>query len=256
MFVDLHSHLLPNVDDGSQSYRASLRMARQAVDNGIEVALMTPHHMNGQYVNHKQDVIQLTEEFQKHLDNENIPLSVFPSQEVRITGGLLQKLDDDDILFADESNQYLLLEFPDDDIPTYSRDIIFNIMQRGITVQIAHPERNIKIMNNPSILFDLIEAGALAQLTAGSYVGNFGKKVESFSEEILNHNLAHIFVSDAHDLPNRSFEMAEAMIKVEKKLGRDYQQLLERNAASIIDGNSITILKPEPIIKRKFFSKF
>lgn len=256
MFVDLHSHLLPNIDDGSQSYRASLRLARQAVNNGIEVALMTPHHMNGQYVNHKRDVIRLTEEFQKRLDNENIPLSVFPSQEVRITGGLLQQLDDDDILFSDESNQYLLLEFPDDDIPTYSRDIIFKIMQRGITVQIAHPERNTKIMKNPSILFDLIESGALAQLTAGSYVGNFGKKVERFSEEILNHNLAHTFVSDTHDLPNRSFEISEAMKKVEKKLGRDYQQLLENNAESIIDGQSITRLQPEPIVKRKFFSKF
>lgn len=256
MFVDLHSHLLPNVDDGSQSYRASLRLARQAVDNGIEVALMTPHHMNGQYVNHKQDVIQLTEEFQKHLDNENIPLSVFPSQEVRITGELLQQLDDNDILFSDERKQYLLLEFPDDDIPTYSRDIIFKIMQRGTTVQIAHPERNTKIMKNPSILFDLIEAGSLAQMTAGSYVGNFGKKVERFSEEILKHNLAHTFVSDVHDLPNRSFSMAEAMQKVEKKLGRDYRQLLEHNAESIIDGQSVTRLQPEPIVKRKFFSKF
>ncbi|QEA35210.1 tyrosine-protein phosphatase [Weissella soli] len=256
MIVDLHSHLLPNIDDGSHSYRASFQMAREAVENGIGVALMTPHHMNGHYVNHKQDVIHLTEEFQSQLDAENIPLQVFPSQEVRITGDLLQALDADDILFADESNQYLLLEFPDDDVPTYSKDMIFQIMQHGITVQIAHPERNTKIMATPSILFDLIEAGAVAQVTAGSYVGNFGKKVEKFAEEILKHNLAHVFVSDAHDLPNRGFEMAAAMVKVEKQLGRDYQQLLEHNAEAIIDGNNITTLKPEPIVKRKFFSKF
>ncbi len=256
MIVDLHSHLLPSIDDGSHSDRASFQMAREAVDNGISVALMTPHHMNGQYVNHKSDVIRLTEEFQSQLDAENIPLQVFPSQEVRITGDLLQAIDADDILFADESNQYLLLEFPDDDVPMYSKDMIFQIMQRGITVQIAHPERNTKIMATPSILYDLIEAGAVAQVTAGSYIGNFGKKVERFAEEILKHNLAHVFVSDAHDLPNRGFERAKAMVKVESQLGRDYQQLLERNAEAIIDGNNITMLKPEPIVKRKFFSKF
>ncbi|WP_337958603.1 tyrosine-protein phosphatase, partial [Leuconostoc mesenteroides] len=156
MLIDLHSHLLPNIDDGSKSLRASIRMAKEAVDSGIKAALMTPHHMNGHYVNHKDDVIRLTSEFQKHLDNNDIGLQVFPSQEVRINGGLLQALDDDDILFADESNRYLLLEFPDDDVPTYSKDMIFQVMQRGITVEIAHPERNTKIMSTPSILFDLI----------------------------------------------------------------------------------------------------
>ncbi|MFL2068935.1 tyrosine-protein phosphatase [Leuconostoc mesenteroides] len=256
MLIDLHSHLLPNIDDGSKSLRASIRMAKEAVDSGIKAALMTPHHMNGHYVNHKDDVIRLTSEFQKHLDNNDIGLQVFPSQEVRINGGLLQALDDDDILFADESNRYLLLEFPDDDVPTYSKDMIFQIMQRGITVEIAHPERNTKIMSTPSILFDLIEAGAVAQVTASSYVGTFSKKVEKFAEEIIKHNLAHVFVSDAHDLPNRDYEMVEAMAKLEKQMGCDYQELFETNAEAILDGDNVTSLVPEPIVKRKFFSKF
>lgn len=196
--IDLHSHLLPNIDDGSKSLRASLRMANEAVENGIEAALMTPHHMNGHYVNHKADVIQLTSQFQEHLDKENIPLQVFPSQEVRINGGLIEALDNDDILFADEGNRYLLLEFPDDDVPTYSEDMIFKIMQRGISIQIAHPERNTKIMSDPDILYSLIEKGAVAQVTASSYVGSFGKKVQKFAESIIAHNLAHVFVSDAN----------------------------------------------------------
>lgn len=78
MLIDLHSHLLPNIDDGSKSLRASIRMAKEAVDSGIKAALMTPHHMNGHYVNHKDDVIRLTSEFQKHLDNNDIGIQVFP----------------------------------------------------------------------------------------------------------------------------------------------------------------------------------
>ncbi|CUW12277.1 MULTISPECIES: tyrosine-protein phosphatase [Leuconostoc] len=254
--IDLHSHLLPNIDDGSKSLRASLRMANEAVENGIEAALMTPHHMNGHYINHKADVIQLTSQFQDQLDKENIPLQVFPSQEVRINGGLLEALDNDDILFADDSNRYLLLEFPDDDVPTYSEDMIFKIMQRGISIQIAHPERNTKIMSDPNILYSLIEKGAIAQVTASSYVGSFGKKVQKFGESIIEHNLAHVFVSDAHDLPNRDYEMRQALDKLRSHLGREYQQLFEKNAEAILDGNNVEKLVPEPIVKRRFFNGF
>jgi len=254
--IDLHSHLLPNIDDGSKSIRASLRMAHEAVEDGIEAALMTPHHMNGHYVNHKPDVIRLTQEFQAHLDKEKIPLQVFPSQEVRINGGLIDALDNDDILFADEDNRYLLLEFPDDDVPTYSDDMIFNIMQRGISVQIAHPERNLKIMAQPDILFNLIEKGAIAQVTASSYIGTFGKKVEKFSEAIVAHNLAHVFVSDAHDLPNREYEMRQAFHKLGTNLGKQYQQMFEKNAEAILDGNNVEKLIPEMIVKRHFFNGF
>ncbi|MEX0381027.1 tyrosine-protein phosphatase [Leuconostoc sp. MS02] len=254
--IDLHSHLLPNIDDGSKSLRASLRMANEAVENGIEAALMTPHHMNGHYVNHKADIIQLTSQFQEHLDKENIPLQVFPSQEVRINGGLIEALDNDDILFADDSNRYLLLEFPDDDVPTYSEDMIFKIMQRGISIQIAHPERNTKIMSDPDILYSLIEKGAIAQVTASSYVGSFGKKVQKFAESIIAHNLAHVFVSDAHDLPNRDYEMRQALDKLSSHLGQDYQQLFEKNAEAILDGNDVEKLVPESIVKRRFFNGF
>lgn len=256
MIIDLHSHLLPKIDDGSTSYKASIRMAQEAVDNGVTAALMTPHHMNGYYLNHKQDVIKLTNEFQIQLDNNNIPLRVFPSQEIRINGSLIEALDNDDILFADEFNRYLLIEFPDDDVPMYTKNLIFQIMQRGITVQIAHPERNTKIMENPKILFDLVDNGALSQVTAGSYIGLFGKKIAKFSEEILSHNLGHVLVSDAHDLPNRGYAITQAMHKVESKLGKSYRELLENNAEAILTGKNVTKYSPEIIVKRKYFSKF
>jgi len=129
-------------------------------------------------------------------------------------------------------------------------------MQRGISVQIAHPERNTKIMADPDILYQLIEKGAVAQVTASSYVGNFGKKVQKFSESIVVHNLGHVFVSDAHDLPNRNYEMREALDKLEKDLGTPYKKLFETNAEAILDGNDVEAMIPEPIVKRRFFNGF
>lgn len=254
--IDLHSHLLPELDDGSGSMRASLRMARDAANEGIEAILMTPHHMNGRYENHKEAVMAATALFQAAIDEENIPLQVFPSQEVRINGELMAALDQDDILFADEQNQYLLLEFPDDDVPTYSTDLIFNIMQRGITVQIAHPERNTKLMAQPEILYQLIERGAIAQVTASSYVGAFGKKVQKFSEAIVSHGLAHVFVSDVHDLPNRNFNMAAALEKLARDRGVERREIFEANAEAILDGRPIQRFAPSPIVKRWLLNGF
>lgn len=92
VMVDLHCHLLPGIDDGSKSMKISLRLAREATENGVTHALLTPHHMNGHYVNHKQDVIRRTEEFQEQINTHNIPLKVFPGQEVRINGQLFRSV--------------------------------------------------------------------------------------------------------------------------------------------------------------------
>ncbi|WP_019431387.1 CpsB/CapC family capsule biosynthesis tyrosine phosphatase, partial [Limnohabitans sp. Rim47] len=98
--------------------------------------------------------------------------------EVRLSGDLIDALDNDDILFCDEDGTYMLLEFPSEDVPTYAQDTIFKIMQRGVTPIIVHPERNSRILKEPEILQGMLEQGCLVQITASSYTGIFGKKIE------------------------------------------------------------------------------
>lgn len=237
--IDLHCHLLPGVDDGAKSMDISLELANDAVRDGIDYALLTPHHMNGKYVNHKVRVIQYTHEFQVELDKHKIPLKVFPGQEVRINGNLLTALDQDDILFADESGRYLMLEFPDDDVPSYTSNMIYELMQRGIIPVIVHPERNTKIMKQPDILYDLLNKGCLSQITAGSYVGTFGHKVQKFSKQLIQAGQAYVFASDAHNLPNRKYEMTSAFSKLNQEFGYDYVSRFSENAKRIINGDNI-----------------
>uniref|UniRef100_UPI00316ABC9E CpsB/CapC family capsule biosynthesis tyrosine phosphatase n=1 Tax=Lactobacillus acetotolerans TaxID=1600 RepID=UPI00316ABC9E len=114
--VDIHCHILPGIDDGSKDWKTSLKLARDAVKDGVTHAVCTPHTLNGRYLNHKEDVIKLTDEYQERLKEAGIPLTVFPGQEVRISGDLPKALEDDDILFLDEDGRYMLLEFPSDDV--------------------------------------------------------------------------------------------------------------------------------------------
>ena len=237
--IDLHCHLLPGVDDGSKSMDISLKLANDAVKDGINYALLTPHHMNGVYLNHKKMVIQRTQEFQAEIDKCKIPLKVFPGQEVRINGDLLSALDQDDILFADEGGQYLMLEFPDDDIPNYTSHMIYELMQRGIIPVIVHPERNTKIMKQPDILYELLRKGCLSQITAGSYVGIFGHKVQKFSKQLIQSGQVYILASDAHNLPNRKYEMTNAFAKLGNEFGNDYVSRFNENAKRIINGDNI-----------------
>lgn len=261
LMIDLHCHLLPNVDDGSDSMETSLRMAQEAVDNGVTHALLTPHHMNGVFTNHKADVIKRTKQFQDELNNHGIRLTVFPGQEVRINGDLLQALDNDDILFADEDDQYLMLEFPDDDVPAYTADMIFQLQQRGIIPVIVHPERNTEIMRHPHLLYDMLEKGCLSQITASSYVGTFGEKVEHFSRHLIEAGQGYVFASDAHNLPGRKYEMRQAFEKLVQEFNTELAKRYESNAKAIVNGefvieNQIAPFKSNVKKRKKIFGLF
>lgn len=254
--IDIHSHLLPGIDDGSKSMDISLQMARDAVADGITHALMTPHHMNGRYTNHAQDVIERTTAFQAALDEHNIPLTVFPSQEVRINGGLMTALDEHDILTTDAQGTYVLIEFPSDDVPTFTMDMLFQIQQRGMVPVIVHPERNTRLMREPQLLYDMVSRGAYAQVTASSYVGTFGKAVSTFAEDIISNGLAHVFASDAHHIPGRSYEMTAAFNKLRETHGGEMANKFEENAKALVNGERLSRFSQTPIKKKRFFSPY
>ncbi|WP_134644342.1 tyrosine-protein phosphatase [Weissella cibaria] len=254
--IDIHSHLLPGIDDGSESLDVSLQMACDAVADGVTHALMTPHHMNGRYVNHASDVIKLTADFQTELNNANIPLTVFPSQEVRINGGLLSALDDGDILTTDEQGTYILIELPSNDVPAFTMDMLFQIQQRGLVPIIVHPERNTRLMKEPQLLYDMVSRGAYAQLTASSYVGTFGKAVTAFSEDIIANGLAHLFASDAHHIPGRKYEMTAAFDKLKATYGSDLAKQFDDNAKALVNGERLSRRHQTPIKKKRFFSAY
>lgn len=146
---------------------------------------------------------------------------------------------------------HLMLEFPSDDVPSYTNNIIYEIMQRGIIPVIVHPERNAKIMRQPDILYGLLNKGCLSQITAGSYVGTFGHNIKKFSTQLIQAGQVYIFASDAHNLPNRKYEMRKAFHKLRREFGEDLTNELEENAKSIINGDFVLPHELQPIKSKK-----
>lgn len=249
--VDLHSHILPGVDDGSPDIEHSLALAQAAVDDGITHMLLTPHHMDGKYVNHKEDVIKKTNKFQQALTENKIPLKVFPGQEVHINDRLLEAIDNDDILFADENNRYLMLELPHTHVPEYFMKNIFpELRNRGIIPIIVHPERNQEIQRTPDLLYEMVNKGCLTQLTASSYLNVFGKEITEFTQKIIDADLGFTFSSDAHNLKGRKTRMTKAYEKLYKVSEKKANQYWE-NGKMILNGEDVTLQQIKPI-KTKF----
>ena len=128
--IDLHCHILPDIDDGANTIEDSLEMARLAVSEGITHLLATPHHMNRNWMNEKRKVVALVKEVQSEIDREGIPLTIYPGQEIRIYGNMLEDIEKDTLLFTDELQQYLLVEFPTASIPNYTEASYFMIFKR------------------------------------------------------------------------------------------------------------------------------
>lgn len=251
--IDLHSHILPGIDDGAQNLDDSLNLARKAVEQGITHLLCTPHHHNGKYINHKTDVMSDVNTLQSELDTRGIPLTIFASQEVRINGDLLQQIEDDDILFCDASNRYLLVEFPTAEAPSYAIRMMEELRARGIIPIIAHPERNGTFRKDPNKLIEFLDIGCLAQLTAPSIIGIFGKDIKKTAKVMIENGLVQMVASDAHHVDKRTFYLKEAYEEITKHHGEETTDYFMAVAKGIINGEDIDVRPYYEKKKKRFF---
>jgi protein-tyrosine phosphatase len=252
--VDIHCHILPEIDDGAKNVEDSLTMAREAEKQGIHTIIATPH-LNNQYNNRKSMIVDKVVELNRVIQEAGIEVTILPGQEPRIYGELLEDLDKDQIQTLNDS-QYVFIEFPSNHVPRYTEKLLFDLQLRGLTPIIVHPERNAEIMERPEVLYRLVERGALTQVTASSVCGYFGKKIKSFSEQLIESNLTHFIASDAHNVGNRGFKMEEAFTAIDSQFGIDYIYLFKENAELLIEGKNVSKEMPMEIKKKKRFLFF
>lgn len=253
--IDIHSHILPGIDDGAKHIGDSMDMARQAVKEGIYTIIATPHHKNSKYNNYKNDILLKVKNLNGELEKEEIPLKVLPGQEVRIFGEVIEEFEKGEILSLNET-QYLFIELPSGHVPAYTEKLLFDLQLNGLVPIIVHPERNQEIIEHPDVLYNLVKKGALTQVTASSLCGYFGKKIKNFSNQLIEANLTHFVASDAHNIDTRGFKMAEAMDLIEAKYGVDYVYLFQENAELLVENNNVYRETPERIKKKKFLGIF
>ncbi|NKE04697.1 tyrosine-protein phosphatase [Mesobacillus selenatarsenatis] len=253
--IDLHCHILAGIDDGAQTMAESIEMARAAVNEGIDTIIATPHHKNGRYENSKQVIIQKTDELNEVLKAENIPMTILPGQEPAIHGELLKGITLGEVSTLNNT-QYIFIELPAGHVPRYTDQLLYDLQMEGKIPVIVHPERNQEIIERPEILYQLIKNGAFSQVTASSVCGIFGKKIKTFSEQLIEANLTHFIASDAHNTNKRTYHMAEAFNKIDTRYGVDMMYLFKENAELLIRDQNVYKEVPQRVKKKKFLGLF
>lgn len=253
--IDIHSHILPSIDDGAKSQEDSIAMAKAALEEGITTIVATPHHRNGQFDNEGESILKWVELLTALFDDEGIPLEVLPGQETRIHGDMIEELETDIILPINHS-KYVFVELPTAHVPRYTSQMLFDIQVAGYIPIIVHPERNQELLENPTRLYEFVKKGALTQVTAGSLVGNFGKNIQKFSHQLVEANLTHFLASDAHNTSSRGFFMRQAFQEIKKQYGSDYSYMLQENSELLITNQNINQIEPQHIKRKKFLGLF
>lgn len=254
--IDIHSHILPCLDDGSKDLDESIEMAKLAVSEGITKIIATPHHKNRDYNNPKEKILQQVEILNSALSQHKIPLTILPGQEPRIYGEMIEEYECGDVLTLNDGGKYLFIEFPTGHVPRYSEQLLFDIQLKGLTPVIVHPERNSEIIENPDMLYKFVKNGACTQITSSSVTGHFGKKIKKFTMQLVESNLTHFVASDAHNLSSRPFRMREAYSELVKEFGVGVEYFFKENAELLVEGKNVLKESPEKIKKKKLFGIF
>ena len=253
--IDIHTHILPGVDDGAKMEEDCLEMAKVAVEEGIHTIVATPHHKNGRYENEAASIRKQVDILQGLMNQENIPLTILAGQEVRINGDLLTDYEQGRILPINETN-YILIEFPSSQIPQYTKKMLYDLQVAGLTPIIVHPERNKEILERPEKLYHFVREGALTQITASSIIGKFGKQIQKVSQQFIEGNLVHFIASDAHNTTSRGFYLREAYQEIKDMFGWDMHYMLMENSQLLVDGMYVNRMEPSMPKKKKFLGFF
>jgi protein-tyrosine phosphatase len=248
--IDIHSHVLPGLDDGSRSLEESVAMLRMAAAAGTTDIVASPH-ANQEYDFDPQVVVQKISELQAaagdsprihygcdfHMTLENI------EDALRSPGK-----------YSINHRGYLLVEFSDFFIAKNTDEVFARMMRAGIRPIVTHPERNQILQRRLPALEEWVAQGVHLQVTAQSLLGRFGRTAKSCAHELMSHGLVHFLASDAHDTKWRTTELDGTRQYVAKEFGDEAaQRVLEENPRAVLAGVPLSSA-PLPIKRRKWYA--
>ena len=216
--IDLHSHILPGIDDGATSLDVSIEMARIAVADGIEVMACTPHIYPGLYMNDAAGIRSAMERLQRELDGRQIALRLVAGADVHLVPGLVAGIREGRVPTL-HGSRYLLLEPSHHVPPPRLEDSVFQFLIAGFVPVITHPERLAWVGDHYESFRRMAEHGVWIQLTAGSLTGAFGPKAREWSERFLDDGLVHLLATDAHTTGRRRPVLSEAVRVAARRVG-------------------------------------
>ncbi|MFC0525328.1 tyrosine-protein phosphatase [Pontibacillus salicampi] len=253
--IDIHCHILPGLDDGPETTEASVNLARTAYEEGIHTIVATPHHNMQLTENEPHTIVEALSALRVELEKHHIPLELIAGQEVRIHDRFMEDLEEKRILPIHEESNYIYVELPKDHVPSFTSKLLYDVQIAGYKPVLVHPERNKELLESPDELYKLVKYGVYTQLTAASLCGENGKRIEKFSKQMVEANLAHFIASGANK-HSTTFFLSEAYKVVAQAFGEDMRRQFMVNAEKIVAGEEVSKDMPERIKQKKLLGIF
>lgn len=217
-YIDIHSHILPGVDDGSDSLEMSLEMLRTAAQDGISQIVLTPHNKPWHRSRNCIEVTDRVRFLQEKLWEERLDIKLYTGNELYYRSGLIRELEDG-LAGTLADSHYVLVEFEPSADYDYIRNGVYELLMSGYYPIMAHVERYGNLCGKMVRLAELIDMGCFMQINAGSITGRYGFRTAWLSRKLLKHEMVHFIATDAHDLKRRRPCLSECATYIGKQFG-------------------------------------
>ena len=235
--IDFHSHILPNIDDGSRNLEQSIEIVNEAKNAGFTKIISTSHYLEDYYECEEQERAKLLKQLQDNVQG----IELYLGNEIYITDNMIQLIKDKKASTINNS-RYVLFEFPLSTKAMNDKEVIYRLIEQGYVPVVAHPERYKNVQEDPKYIEDLAEMGALFQANYGSIIGMYGDKAKKTLKYLLKNGLICFFGSDVH----RPEQVYDKMPKILKKLRKilseeELEQLTTINPQKALNNETIEL---------------
>ena len=244
--VDLHTHILPQIDDGAGSCEEAVRLIKIEIASGVDTIALTPHYYierdSSASFARKRDAAYA--KLNDALQTAGVSVNLVKGAEVFLCPDALKYGNRNTLCYAHTG--YMLVELPDTYFPEWAPEVLAAMLNSGVTPVLAHVERYDALINKPDMLFEIVRSGVLVQTNAGSLI-NESYKIRSALFRLIEHNLIHLIVSDTHSIDHRPPFLKTAMETIVDRYGSEKADYFVRNSRNIICNKKPVLYEPQQI---------
>ena len=252
--IDFHTHILPDIDDGSRNIEETFNLIKEAENAGFENIISTSHYMEDYYEVDESSRKAWIEALNAKLEEQNINVNLYLGSEIYISDNIIDLIEEGKASSIN-GTKYVLFELPLNAKPLNLYDVVFEMIKHRMTPILAHPERYSFVQKDIEIIYDLIEKGVLMQSNFGSFIGFFGTKAQTTVKELLERDMIHFLGTDVHRQNSIYLRIPEIIETIKKYTSEEkIKELTEINPGLVLRNEEFYI--PEPKKAKKGFKSF
>ena len=257
--IDFHTHILPNIDDGSRSIDETFNLIKEAKEVGFDGIILTSHYIENFYETDVPERDVWVKAISENLGAKGIDTDLYLANEIYISENMMGLLEQRKASTINNSC-YVLFELPLNEEPLNLYDVIYSLQENKLIPILAHPERYSFVQKEPELIYDLIEKGVLMQANFGSILGIYGEKAQMIVRKFFESNMIHFLGTDVHRQNSIYPKVPEALVEITKIIGDEkVKELTKINPRLVLHNKKIEIDTPQKVeltLKEKIIMNF